>query len=587
VPTLDSRLIAMLLLATALVPARVGAEPGACRAAITKLAAAYDVARLGALARCEEAVVRGKLPPSTTCAGEAKAVAALAKAASKLSAGIAKACGGPDGVCGGGDDESLAAIGWDTGTCPDFANAGCTNAISDCAGIVDCLTCVDTAAVATSLALSYDDLDLASPAGSELERCQTVLGKEAARYQAAKLRVLAQCWRAVGKGTAGAPCPAPGDGKAAAKIAKAEASAIRKICKACGGADRACDGTVGPIAGSGGTDDLTPAAIGFAAACPTLARPSGGVCASAIADLTDVVGCVACVADVASECVGTLAVPWAAGYPAVCNGPLPTPPPTSAPPSPTPSTTPAAPTATATPTSTPTATAPTPTPTGAVPTPSPSATATANPCAGFADTFGGGSLDPSWSVYNPGHVTISVGGGALALTPTMTGGGNIWFDDGEGPLVYKSITGDFTVTTVAHAEDPSNPGSPPPTQFRLGGLLVRDPGGTPGNRNSAHVALGAGDVANPIAVEDKTTVASSSNYLFYPIASADIELRITRSGSTIGLYYRAIGAGSWTLARSHAHPEMPATVQVGMMAYSLSAPVGIRVTFDEIACTSP
>ena len=570
--TLDPRLVPMLLLAMVFVPARAGAEPGACRAAITKLAAAYDVARLAALARCEESVVRGKLPAGTTCATEAKAVASLAKAASKLSAGIGKACGGADGVCGGGDDESLAAIGWNVGACPDFAGAGCTNAIGDCAGIVGCLTCVDTAAVATSLALSYDDLDLGSPAGSELERCQTVLGKEAARYQAAKLKILAQCWRAVGKGTATAPCPAPGDGKAAAKIAKAEASAIRKICKACGGADRACDATVGPVAGSGGADDVTPAAIGFAAACPALARPSGGACGGAIGDLADVVGCVACVADVASECVGTLAVPWGEPYPAACN------------PAPmvTPTATPGGPTPTPTPTALPTATA---TSTAGVPTPT--ATATPDPCAGFADTFPGGSLDPSWTVYNPGLVQIDVGSGALSLTPTMTGGANIWFNDGEGPLVYKTITGDFTVTTVAHAEDPANPGNPPPTQFRLGGLLVRDPGGTAGDRNSAHVALGAGDFANPIAVEDKTTVASSSDYLFYPIASADIELRITRSGSTIGLYYRAIGAGSWTLARAHAHPEMPATVQVGMMVYSLNAPVGIRVTFDEIACTSP
>jgi hypothetical protein len=380
-----------------------------------------------------------------------------------------------------------------------------------------------------------------------------VLGREAARYQAAKLKVLAQCWRAVGKGTATAPCPVPGDGKAAAKIAKAKAAAIRKICKACGGDDRACDGTVGPIPGSGGADDLTPTSIGFAATCPALTRPSGGACGDAIGDLADLVTCLDCVADVASECLGTLAVPWGATYPATCN---------------------------ATP-------APTPTPTSATPTPTPSPTPTGDPCSGFADTFAGGSLDPSWSVHNPGLVQITVGSGVLSLTPTMTGSGNIWFNDAEGPLVYKTITGDFTVTTVAHAEDPSNPGNPPPTQFRLGGLLVRDPGGSPGMRNSAHVALGAGDVAHPIAVEDKTTVASASNYLFYGIPSPDIELRITRSGATIDLYYRVIGAGTWTLARSHAHSEMPATVQVGMMVYSLDPPPGIRVAFDEITCVSP
>ena len=548
-----ARLVPALLVAIVLVPTSGRAEPSACRAAISKLAARYDVARVAALARCEEQIVRGKLPAGTACASEPKTAALLSKAAGKLDVGIGKACGGTDGACGGGDDDSLAAIGWNVGSCPDFRGAGCTNAIGDCAAIVACLTCVDTAAVATTLALSYDALDLGSPAGSALERCQTVLGREAARYQAAKLKVLAQCWRAVGKGTATAPCPVPGDGKAAAKIAKAEAAKIRKICKACGGADRACDGTVGPIAGTGGADDLTPASIGFPGTCPALTRPAGGACGDPVGDLADLVTCLDCVADAASECVGTLAVPWGAPYPGVCN---------------------------ATP-------MPTATPTAATPTPTPSATPTGDPCAGFADTFGGASLDPSWSVYNAGLVTISVGSGALSLTPTMTGGGNIWFNDGEGPLVYKTITGDFTVTTVAHAEDPSNPGNPPPTQYRLGGLLVRDPGGTPGMRSSAHVALGAGDVAHPIAVEDKTTVASASNYLFYSIPSPDIELRITRSGATIDLYYRAIGAGTWTLARSHAHPEMPATVQVGMMVYSLDPPPGIRVAFDAITCSSP
>jgi hypothetical protein len=304
--------VAVVLLAIALGPPGVRAEPNACRLAITKLAAAYDGARLKALARCEEQIVRGKLPPTTDCATEPKAAGALAKAASKLQVGIGKACGGSDGVCGGGDDEALAAIGWNVGACPDFQGNGCTNAVTDCTGIVTCLTCVDAAAVATSLALAYDALALDSPPGSALERCQTVLGRETARYQATKQKVLAQCWRAVAKGTATAPCPAPGDGKAAAKIAKAEAAKIRKICKACGGPDRACDATVGPIVGSGGSDDLTPASIGFAAACPLLLRPSGGSCAAPIGGLADVVTCVDCVADVASECVGTLAVPWGA-----------------------------------------------------------------------------------------------------------------------------------------------------------------------------------------------------------------------------------------------------------------------------------
>ena len=112
----DFRLVPAVLVAIALLPAIGRAEPGACRAAITKLAATYDVAQLAALARCEEQIVRGKLPAGTACASEPKAAAALSKAAGKLTTGLGKACGGPDGACGGGDDESLVAIGWNVGT---------------------------------------------------------------------------------------------------------------------------------------------------------------------------------------------------------------------------------------------------------------------------------------------------------------------------------------------------------------------------------------------------------------------------------------------------------------------------------------
>jgi hypothetical protein len=523
---------------------------------------------LTALAKCETRIVGGKLAAGTDCTTEEKTSAALTKAANKLRAGIARACGGSDRACGGGDDEPLAGIGWNVVTCPDYRSAGCTNPITDCTGIGDCIVCVDTAAVATILGLANDALDLGSPAGSAVERCQIAIGKEAARYEAAKLRALALCWRAVGKGAATSPCPLPGDGKAAVKIAKAESAKIRKICKACGGADRACDATIGPIPGSGGADDLTPGMIGFAPACLDVTAPvAASTCTGPIADLADAVACLDCVADHSSECADALAVPWAQNYPVACN--------------PTPSAHPTLSTPTPSPTST--STAATPTATSATPT----ATPTPDPCAGFADSFGGASLDPSWNVLHPSLVTIAVGGGALSLTATTSGGSAVWFNDGEGPFVYKTITGDFTVTTVAHAEDPANPGQAPPTQYRLGGLLVRDPGGGPGTRNSAHVALGAGDVAHPVTVEDKTTVASSSNYLFYSIPTPDIELRITRSGTTIDLYYRAIGAGTWTFARSHAHPELPATIQVGMMVYAVDAPPSIRVDFDEITCSSP
>ena len=110
----------------------------------------------------------------------------------------------------------------------------------------------------------------------------------------------------------------------------------------------------------------------------------------------------------------------------------------------------------------------------------------------LGDTFDGVALDPSWSVLNPGLVSIDVSGGRLHLEATMSGAGTTWYNDSEGPLVYRAVTGDFDVRTIIATEDPGSPGDPPPTQYRLAGLLARDPASAPGSLDWVHVALGSG-----------------------------------------------------------------------------------------------
>lgn len=300
------------------------ADPLKCRAAITKASSQYVQARTKALVKCEGAVVAGKLPMGTDCSNESKTDAAIDKAKAKQEAAIEKACGGADKECGsGGDDDSLASIGWDIGTCPDIESQGCAMAIDECHDVVECLECVQSEAVDRVVKLAYDELVLPSVSDKTLNKCQQTIGKATAAFLATKTKALAKCWAAVDKGVAAAPCPSPGDGKAAAAIAAAEAKKIAAICKACGGADKGCDQTVtGPtttVPGTGGSDDLTPAAIGFPADCAELAIPDGPSCAQPIATLADIVECVDCIAEAQVDCVDRLAVPWAASYPGECN----------------------------------------------------------------------------------------------------------------------------------------------------------------------------------------------------------------------------------------------------------------------------
>jgi hypothetical protein len=360
-----------------------------CKAAIIKGGAAFIQAKAKALAKCEDAVVKGK-EPAGDCHANAKAAASIAKAAAKLQANVAKACGGKDKICGaGGDDDTLASIGWDIGTCPNFENGSCNGAITTCADISTCIACIGEAATDGAIAIAYDALTASNPkTQKELNKCQAAIGKATSAFFVAKSKALAKCWGSVNANKATNPCPVPGDGKAAAAIAKAETKKRATICKACGGADKLCNGV----------GDLAPATIGFPAQCPAATIPGGAACAGTVTSLTDLVDCVDCINEYAVDCADRSAVPaFVPTYPAECNpvvGPTPTPtvtdvptetPTTTPTPSPTPTesetptptatSTEATPTATETPTPTATSTEATPTAT-ATETPTPTATAT-------------------------------------------------------------------------------------------------------------------------------------------------------------------------------------------------------------------
>ncbi len=202
----------------------------------------------------------------------------------------------------------------------------------------------------------------------------------------------------------------------------------------------------------------------------------------------------------------------------------------------------------------------------------------------FVEPFDGTTLGPGWSVLNPALSTLSVSGGALHVTPNQGGLGTIWFQDAEGALVYRTVTGDFTAIVRAHARDSGNDTQPPPAPYRLGGLLARDPNSGAGARNSVHVALGSGVTDGPpfapVCAEDKTTVDSVSDFVLHPIASADGDLRLRRRGASFELAYRAIGSTQWSVLRTHARPDLPATLQVGLMAYSAPTPPALELRFD-------
>ncbi len=366
-----------------------------CRHAVVKGAAKLAHVRLTALRKCEEAKRSGKLPALGACRDEADVAAALASATAKLATAIDRVCGGPDRRCGTGDDLGLAAMQWPS-TCPELEGQGCAGSLASCADVATCVACLADAAVTRGVALVYAPFSVADPKTQKaIARCQKTLASAATALAGARLKVDARCLAARLDGKHDQPCPVPGDGKAAAVLAKARAKAEASVCKACGGADKRC----------GGAEDFARELVGIAAVCPDV-----GACASAIASFPDVVACFDCTAAARADCALVGAAPGVQDYPAGCAAVPATPTPTVMP---TPTETPiATPTLSATPTATPTPIFCAAAGTGTVTT-----DVTLTLATGGVALVGGASLTLD---YDPARVRLPAAGDAAPLRARVT-----------------------------------------------------------------------------------------------------------------------------------------------------------------------
>lgn len=212
---------------------------------------------------------------------------------------------------------------------------------------------------------------------------------------------------------------------------------------------------------------------------------------------------------------------------------------------------------------------------------------TMQPLSSFDDDFAGASLGAGWQLHNASLLQFSLGGGELHLRPLAGGPAATWYANGEGPLLFRVVRGDFTVTAQVRSYRLSNPLLPPPSNYDMGGLSLRDPASDQGPHDWLHIAVGGGVPAMPVVVEDKSTDDGNSDLLLHPIGAPTGQIRATRQGATIGLWYRPDGNAPWQLLRSHVRPDLGPELQVGMNVFSWSPLVDVGASFDWITFTRP
>ena len=167
--------------------------------------------------------------------------------------------------------------------------------------------------------------------------------------------------------------------------------------------------------------------------------------------------------------------------------------------------------------------------------------------------------------------------GALTIEPRTS----TWYQDYQGELVFKEIAGDFIVTTHVTITDRDDIGVsdaddvPNDSNFSLGGVMLRSPRAitdaatqwTPGGSNFVFLSLGHGYDGN-MSLESKSTHNSVSNLELIPVNATSAELRVERSGDVVTTMYRLEGDVEWQVAANFSRPDMPETLQVGLVGYT-------------------
>ncbi len=199
------------------------------------------------------------------------------------------------------------------------------------------------------------------------------------------------------------------------------------------------------------------------------------------------------------------------------------------------------------------------------------------------DDFAGLKVDARWAVLNASTFDVRVSGGELWMTPNQN---VVWYQKNQGPALVQLVSGNFRVSTRVLARKASDPQKAVDAGYQFGGIIARDPDSDSILWRESYVFTVVGFRGDYLSAETKTTKGGYSKVEGPPWSSGDAELRICRLGSAFHLYNRQLGNHDWKHAITYERPDLPETLQVGPIAYTMTDTPDLIAKFDAIRFAS-
>lgn len=188
-----------------------------------------------------------------------------------------------------------------------------------------------------------------------------------------------------------------------------------------------------------------------------------------------------------------------------------------------------------------------------------------------------------WQWYQPELIDWRLNGEALVLNTTQE---SVWWQNSRGPMLFRPVKGDVTVSISLKARKASNPELATDSAYQFGGIMLRDPAGEKLLTSENYVFNVVGNRGkNGIQVETKSTLNGSSSVQGTDWDSADVTLKIKRSGPTFSLFAKSQDKNDWQLVQEYQRPDLPEVLQLGVIVYSYSRGKGVvdlEVAFEDL-----
>lgn len=176
-------------------------------------------------------------------------------------------------------------------------------------------------------------------------------------------------------------------------------------------------------------------------------------------------------------------------------------------------------------------------------------------------------LKTDWKWYQKELISSTFTESGLVMTCTRE---SVWYQNLRGPMLYRYIGGDGTVSLTVKTRKSSDTANFPDTQWQFGGVMFRDPSSDSLLSRENYVFNVVGYRHDALQIETKSTRNGYSDVSAFDWDTGDAELLIERRGPVFTLKAKPVDASEWQEMCQFVRPDFPAIMQLGIIVYAYS-----------------